>query len=97
MGAKLPAGVHSRQRTVPYGEPRVETATDSGTTHDGVWFAWNAATGRYQARIPPNSTPPGEWSYLDFDASGYTGYQTNDEGTVYQSERGTNVWNGPLI
>lgn len=96
MGAKLPAGTHTRTPTSPAGPSRLETADANGTTNAGVYFAWNAGTGRYQARIPPPpATPPGEWAYLEFDtAEHYTLSQTTNLGQVVPVEVGHNAYNG---
>lgn len=93
MGLKLPAGSHTRTPTSPGGNSRQETADEYGTSHNGVWYSWDAQQGLYRARIPP---PLGPWMFLVFDAGDdYSLYEQVPEGTDVWVERGQDVWNGP--
>ena len=95
MGIKLANGTHTRVPVSPPGEPRLETADDNGTTHNGHYFFWDGAQGLYKTRIPPPpADPPGEWVYLEFQPDeGYSEYQAHQYGSDIHTEAGKDYAN----
>lgn len=96
MGAKLPAGQHTRQATSPHGDPYQAEATDAGTWHmvGGVmvWFLWDAAQGVYRSRVPP---PNGPWHFLEFDPEeNVMLYVMGLDGQSSPIEHGRDQWHG---
>lgn len=100
MGKKIAPGTHTRVPTSPQGDPTIETATDTGTTHtiDGVQYAfvWDATQGLYRCRIPPPpANPPGEWVFLEFDeGEGFDVWHAQPQGSEVWTATGRDYANG---
>lgn len=104
MGRKIHPGSHTRTHTSPAGPPTNETATETTTTHtmpDGSQHTFTAQgvepNVRYLARIPPNSDPPGEWHWIEFDEEeGLMLWTVTNQGNPIPIQHGGDFWNGPV-
>lgn len=82
MGVKVGPGTVTFTPTSPAGDSYIGTVSEDGNTVtvDGIVYAWNASAGRYQARVPPNSNPPGEWHWYVFeDAETWEKWETHPD------------------
>lgn len=81
MGIKAGPGTYTFTPTSPAGQSYLVTVSADGNTmtHDGIAHVWDNPTGKYMARIPPNSNPPGEWHTIELHPDeGFDIYQMYD-------------------
>lgn len=94
---KAADGTHTYVPTSPAGPSRVVTVSEDGghLSDQGIDYTYNATLDRYQARVPPNSDPPGLWHFIILTANeGYTTYEMTDQGHVNPTEIGKDYANG---